>query len=115
MYVESRKPTFLSTSVLVLHLDSVSNYDRWTKNGVFGDQFAIVVKLKEIDALEVKLSENFDEFMRLTHEFFHPVSERRKTFEELMLQEEMFATNEKETKELEDAKTAKDAELKKLK
>jgi hypothetical protein len=73
---------------------------------------AIEVKRKEIQALQLKLTEKSDELIRLTMEMsfmedFGGVEFRRKERNEV-------AANLDETKELEDVKAAKDAELKEL-
>jgi hypothetical protein len=73
---------------------------------------AIGVKRKEIQALQLKLTEKSDGLIRLTMEMswmedFGGVEFRRKERNEV-------AANLDETKELEDVKAAKDAELKEL-
>jgi hypothetical protein len=73
---------------------------------------AIEVKRKEIQALQLKLTEKSDELIRLTMEMsfmedFGGVEFRRKERNEV-------AANLDETKELEDVKAAKDAELRAL-
>jgi hypothetical protein len=82
-----------------------------------GIEKAIEAKTVEINALERKLNEKFGKLMGICDKLFRLLPRREQTVEELAKDEQLgkdAAANEKETKELEKLKAAKDAELKEL-
>jgi hypothetical protein len=82
-----------------------------------GIEKAIEAKTVEINALQRKQNEKFGELMGICDKLFRLLPRREQTVEELAKDEQLgkdHAANEKETKELEKLKAAKDAELKEL-